>query len=66
MPPTQRHPYKLCYPRRCFFNHARNGKPLWETNLGVSVSAGPMTYSVNGKQYISIQAGSALFAFALR
>ncbi|MEP6963024.1 MAG: PQQ-binding-like beta-propeller repeat protein, partial [Acidobacteriota bacterium] len=45
---------------------ARDGKALWETNLGPSVSAGPMTYMVGGKQYLSIQAGSALFTFALR
>jgi alcohol dehydrogenase (cytochrome c) len=45
---------------------ARDGKTLWETNLGPSVSAGPMTYMVNGKQYVSIQAGSALFTFSLR
>ena len=45
---------------------ARDGKLLWETNLGPSVSAGPMTYLVNGKQYISIQAGSALYTFGLR
>jgi alcohol dehydrogenase (cytochrome c) len=45
---------------------AREGKLLWETNLGPSVSAGPMTYAVNGKQYVSIQAGSALFTFSLR
>jgi alcohol dehydrogenase (cytochrome c) len=45
---------------------ARNGKLLWETNLGPSVSAGPMTFMVNGKQHISIQAGGALYTFALR
>ena len=45
---------------------ARDGKLLWETNLGPSVSAGPMTYMVNGKQYVSIQTGSALFTFGLR
>jgi alcohol dehydrogenase (cytochrome c) len=45
---------------------ARDGKLLWQTNLGPSVAAGPMTYSVNGKQYVSIQAGSALFTFGLR
>jgi alcohol dehydrogenase (cytochrome c) len=45
---------------------ARDGKLLWETDLGPSVSAGPMTYTVNGKQYVSIQAGSALFTFGLR
>ena len=45
---------------------ARDGKLLWETNLGPSVSAGPMTYMVNGKQYVSVQGGSALFTFGLR
>ncbi len=45
---------------------ARDGKLLWETNLGPSVAAGPMTFSVAGKQYVTIQAGSALFTFALR
>jgi hypothetical protein len=35
-------------------------------NLGPSVSAGRMTYAVNGKQYLSIQAGSALVTFTLR
>jgi alcohol dehydrogenase (cytochrome c) len=45
---------------------ARDGTLLWETNLGPSVSAGPITYAVDGKQYVSIQAGSALFTFALR
>jgi glucose dehydrogenase len=42
------------------------GSELWETNLGPSVAAGPMTYAANGKQYLSIQAGSALFTFTLR
>ena len=45
---------------------ARDGKLLWETNLGPSVSAGPMTYMVNGKQYVSIQCGMALYTFALK
>ena len=45
---------------------ARDGKLLWETNLGPSVSSGPMTFSVAGKQYVSVQAGSSLFTFSLR
>lgn len=45
---------------------ARDGKTLFETNLGPSVSAGAMTYEVKGKQYVSIQAGAALFTFAVR
>jgi alcohol dehydrogenase (cytochrome c) len=46
--------------------NAADGKLLWETNLGPSVSAGPMTYMVKGKQYVSIQCGSALYTFTLR
>jgi glucose dehydrogenase len=34
--------------------------------VGGQVSAGPMTYSVRGKQYVAIAAGSSLFAYALR
>jgi outer membrane protein assembly factor BamB len=45
---------------------ARDGKLLWETNLGPSVSAGPMTYMVNGKQYVSVQCGTGLYTFGLR
>jgi alcohol dehydrogenase (cytochrome c) len=45
---------------------ATSGKLLWETNLGPSVSAGPMSYMVNGKQYISIQCGTGLYTFALK
>jgi len=45
---------------------ARDGKLLWRTNLGPSVAAGPMTYAVNGKQYVSIMVGSSLFTFGLR
>jgi glucose dehydrogenase len=45
---------------------ARDGKTLYETNLGPSVSAGAMTYEVKGKQYVSIQAGAAMFTFAVK
>jgi alcohol dehydrogenase (cytochrome c) len=45
---------------------ARNGALLWKANVGGQVSNGPMTYSVGGRQYIAVAAGSALFAYALR
>jgi alcohol dehydrogenase (cytochrome c) len=45
---------------------ARDGKLLWKTNLGPSVFSGPMTYSVNGNQYVSVVAGNNLFTFGLR
>ena len=45
---------------------ARDGKLLWQTNIGPSVMSGPMTYSVDGNQYVSVVAGNALFTFGLR
>jgi alcohol dehydrogenase (cytochrome c) len=45
---------------------ARTGKLLWETHLGPSVAASPITYAVNGTQYVSVMAGSSLFTFGLR
>ena len=45
---------------------ARTGEQLWKANVGGQVSAGPMSYSVNGKQYVEIAAGSVLFVYALR
>jgi len=45
---------------------ARSGALLWKANLGGSISAGPMSYSVGGRQYVSISAGNSLFTFALR
>jgi len=44
---------------------ARSGNLLWKAALGGQVNSGPMSYSVNGKQYITVAAGSSLFAFAL-
>jgi len=45
---------------------ARSGQLLWQTNLGFSVAAGPMTYAINGRQFVSIMVGSSLFTFGLR
>jgi len=45
---------------------ARDGKLLWKVSLGPTVAAGPMTYSVAGKQYLTIMVGNGLFTFGLR
>ena len=45
---------------------ARNGKLLWKATLGGVVASGPMSYSVDGRQYISVAAGHSLFSFALK
>ncbi len=44
---------------------ARTGSLLWRASVGGQVNAGAMSYSVNGKQYVAIAAGNALFAYAL-
>jgi len=38
----------------------RNGKVLWETNLGSQVTGFPMAYAVNGKQYVAVSTGKSL------
>jgi alcohol dehydrogenase (cytochrome c) len=45
---------------------ARTGALLWKMNVGGETAAGPMTYQVDGKQYVAVAAGHSLFAFALR
>jgi alcohol dehydrogenase (cytochrome c) len=44
---------------------AKTGKSLWHFNTGQSLHASPMSYAVDGKQYVSIASGSDLFSFAL-
>ena len=45
---------------------AKNGKLLWHFNTGLTWKAGPMTYTVEGNQYVGIAAGSTILAFSLR
>ena len=45
---------------------ARTGKLLWKTSLGGQIVMAPITFEVEGKQYVSVISGSALFTFALR
>jgi alcohol dehydrogenase (cytochrome c) len=44
---------------------ARTGELLWKVNLGGTVSGGPMTYAVDGRQYVGVSADGALFVFGL-
>ncbi len=45
---------------------AKTGKMLWKAMVGGDVAAGPVTYAVAGKQFVSVPAGDAIFTFALR
>ena len=44
---------------------ARTGKLLWKTTVGGQIIMGPMTYQVNGKQYVAFAAGGSLFVYGL-
>lgn len=44
---------------------AKTGKHLWHFQTGGSNGAAPMSYAVDGRQYIALSAGSNLFTFAL-
>ncbi len=44
---------------------ARDGKLLWKRNLGGQVASSPITWSVDGRQYVSIASGRGLFTFGL-
>ena len=41
------------------------GKPLWHFQAGGNIADAPMSYAVDGKQYIAIGAGNVLYSFAL-
>jgi alcohol dehydrogenase (cytochrome c) len=44
---------------------AASGKALWHFQCGASVYSSPMTFAIDGQQYVAVGAGSALFTFAL-
>jgi alcohol dehydrogenase (cytochrome c) len=45
---------------------ARTGELLWKINLGGQIVMAPVTYMVDGVQYISVISGNAMATFALR
>ncbi len=45
---------------------AETGNEVWRQNLGGIIRANPVTYLIQGKQFVSIAAGNALFTFALQ
>lgn len=44
---------------------AGSGDLLWKTSLGGQIANGPITYAVDGVQYVAVAAGNGLFVFAL-
>jgi alcohol dehydrogenase (cytochrome c) len=46
--------------------NARTGALLWKASLGGTNTNGPISYAVNGRQYVAVVSGNSLVAFALR
>jgi alcohol dehydrogenase (cytochrome c) len=44
---------------------AVSGQELWHISLGAEVRAAPMTYAVDGQQYVTIAAGNVVYTFGL-
>jgi alcohol dehydrogenase (cytochrome c) len=44
---------------------AKTGKPLWEFQTGGRIAANPISYAVDGKQYIAIASNRVLYVFGL-
>ncbi len=44
---------------------AASGRHLWHFQTGASMAASPMSYAVQGRQYVAVSAGNTLYAFAL-
>jgi alcohol dehydrogenase (cytochrome c) len=45
---------------------ARTGGLLWKASLGGQIVMAPVTYEVNGKQYVTVISGNSLVTFGLR
>ena len=45
--------------------NARTGEPLWHANLGEGLTNSPMTFELDGTQYLIVGAGDTLWAFVM-
>ena len=44
---------------------AKTGKSLWRFNAGPNIPSSPISYSVDGKQYVAVSSANVLYSFAL-
>jgi alcohol dehydrogenase (cytochrome c) len=44
---------------------AKTGKALWRYQTGGNMTASPMSYAVDGRQYVAVASGDAIYCFAL-
>jgi quinohemoprotein ethanol dehydrogenase len=45
---------------------ADNGEQLWSINTPDAISAGPVTYSVDGEQYVAVTSGASVMSFGAK
>jgi outer membrane protein assembly factor BamB len=45
--------------------HSRTGAFLWRFQTGGAMAAAPMSYAVDGRQYVAVASGNVLYSFAL-
>ncbi len=45
---------------------AASGEELWHISLGARVHAAPMTYAIDGEQFVTIASGNVVYTFGLR
>jgi PQQ-dependent dehydrogenase (methanol/ethanol family) len=44
---------------------AKTGKTLWHFGAGANIPSSPISYSVDGKQYVAVSSANVLYSFAL-
>jgi PQQ-dependent dehydrogenase (methanol/ethanol family) len=44
---------------------AKTGTHLWHVQLGPTMAASPISYAIDGRQFVAIAAGNTVYAFAL-
>ena len=44
---------------------AKTGNLLWHFQTGAPITSSPMSYAVNGRQFVAVAAGNVLYSFAL-
>src|SRR5579871_125980 len=44
---------------------AKTGKALWRFGAGADIPSSPMSYAVDGKQYVAVSSAGVLYSFAL-
>ncbi len=44
---------------------ARSGKSLWRYQTGGNMAASPMSFAVDGRQYVAVASGDSIYCFAL-